>query len=76
VNATPIHDKVAVLYSPASFRIHWLLEQKPDPTAWITRSLDDDDRGNALTSGGEPGRNDCLADRGKPCAGPSFYENS
>ena len=47
LNATPIHDKVAVLYSPASFRIHWLLEQKPDPTAWITRSPDDDPRGNA-----------------------------
>jgi hypothetical protein len=47
LNATPIHDKVAVLYSPASFRIHWLLEQKPDPTAWITRSLSEDDHGNA-----------------------------
>jgi glycosyl hydrolase family 42 (putative beta-galactosidase) len=47
LNATPIHDKVAVLYSPASFRIHWLLEQKPNPTAWITRSPDDDPRGNA-----------------------------
>lgn len=47
LNATPIHNEVAVLYSPASFRIHWLLEQKPDSTTWITRSLDDDDRGNA-----------------------------
>jgi hypothetical protein len=47
LNASPIHGPIAVLYSPPSFRIHWLLEQRPDPTAWITRSLNDDDRGNA-----------------------------
>jgi hypothetical protein len=47
LNATAIHDKVAVLHSQASFRIHWLLEQKRNPTAWITRSPDDDNSGNA-----------------------------
>ncbi len=47
LNASPVHGPVAILYSPPSFRIHWLLEQRSDPAAWITRSLDDDDRGNA-----------------------------
>lgn len=47
LNATPLRDPIAILYSPASFRIQWMLEQRPQGQSWITRSLDDDDRGNA-----------------------------
>ena len=42
-----VYDPVAILYSPPSFRVQWLLDQHADPTAWITRSLDQDDVGNA-----------------------------
>ncbi len=42
-----IYDPIDILYSPASFRIEWLLEQRPQGQSWVTRSLDEDDVGNA-----------------------------
>ena len=35
----PHVDPVAILYSPASFRTQWMLEQKPKGDAWMTRNL-------------------------------------
>jgi hypothetical protein len=45
--ARPRTDPVAILYSPASFRISWMLEQKPKGDAWITRTAADEDSGDA-----------------------------
>lgn len=45
--STPVADPIDILYSPASFRIQWLLEQRPQGQSWVTRSLDEDDVGNA-----------------------------
>ncbi len=36
--AAPHRDRVAVLYSPASFRIRWLLDRAAEPGDWTTRS--------------------------------------
>ncbi len=33
----PHVDPIAILYSPASFRTQWMLEQKPKGDAWMTR---------------------------------------
>ncbi|MGH7043490.1 MAG: beta-galactosidase [Acetobacteraceae bacterium] len=45
--ARPHTDPVAILYSPASFRTSWMLEQKPGGDAWIRRTAADEDTGNA-----------------------------
>ncbi|MGH7155210.1 MAG: beta-galactosidase, partial [Acetobacteraceae bacterium] len=45
------YDPVAILYSPPSFRVQWLLDQHADRTTWVTRSLDQDDVGNAQRVG-------------------------
>ena len=46
IAATPHTDPVAILYSPASFRTQWMLDQQPKGDAWIERGaekeLDDD----------------------------------
>src|ERR1700722_848424 len=36
--ARPVTDSVAVLYSPASFRIRWMLDHRPLGDAWMQRS--------------------------------------
>jgi Beta-galactosidase len=38
--STPHVDPVAILYSPASFRISWLLEQQPHGDAWMSRDAE------------------------------------
>jgi hypothetical protein len=35
--ATPVTDKVAVLVSPPSFRVNWLLDRRADGVAWQAR---------------------------------------
>ena len=45
--SNPVKDPIGILYSPASFRIEWLLEQRPEGQSWIMRSLNADDAGNA-----------------------------
>jgi len=37
---TPRIDPVAILYSPESFRISWLLEQQPHGDAWMSRDAE------------------------------------
>jgi hypothetical protein len=43
----PHTDPVAILYSPASFRTQWMLEQKPKGDAWMARTAEDEIEGNA-----------------------------
>lgn len=38
IAAQPRYDNVAILYSPASFRVSWLLEHRHDGAAWMNRS--------------------------------------
>jgi hypothetical protein len=38
VNAEPVYDQVAILYSPLSFRIDWILDHRRDGDAWMHRS--------------------------------------
>ncbi|MBW4092427.1 MAG: hypothetical protein HIU82_15170, partial [Proteobacteria bacterium] len=45
--ARPHTDPVAILYSPASFRISWMLEHRPAGDAWITRTAAQEDTGDA-----------------------------
>ena len=44
---TPHTDPVAILYSPASFRTQWMLDQKPKGDAWMTRNAEDEIEDNA-----------------------------
>ena len=37
ITATPVVDPVAILVSPPSFRVHWLLERRGDGIAWEQR---------------------------------------
>jgi hypothetical protein len=45
--ATPVTDSVAVLYSPASFRIRWMLDHRPLGDAWMQRSSEAELEDNA-----------------------------
>ena len=36
--AEPVRDPVAVLYSPVSFRVRWMLDHRPAGDAWMHRS--------------------------------------
>jgi len=45
--ARPVYDPVAVLYSPASFRIVWMLDHQPKGEAWMRRTAAVEDTGNA-----------------------------
>jgi hypothetical protein len=47
VNAVPLHDPVAILYSPASFRLTWLLEHRHDGDAWMNRSAESEWQDNS-----------------------------
>ncbi len=38
IEAKPIRDSVAVLYSPVSFRVRWMLDRRPGGDAWMHRS--------------------------------------
>jgi hypothetical protein len=40
IAATPHVDPVAILYSPASFRTQWVLDQQPKGDAWIERGAE------------------------------------
>jgi hypothetical protein len=46
--ATPHVDPVAILYSPASFRTQWMLDQQPKGDAWIERGAEKEDEDNAF----------------------------
>lgn len=37
IAATPVADPVAILVSPPSFRVHWLLDRRADGIAWEAR---------------------------------------
>ncbi len=43
----PQFDAVAILHSPASFRTQWMLEQKPNGDAWMTRTAETELGANA-----------------------------
>jgi Beta-galactosidase len=43
----PQLDPVAIFYSPASFRVQWMLEQKPQGDAWMDRDSETELHSNA-----------------------------
>lgn len=45
--AEPIYDSVAVLYSPVSFRVRWMLDHRRDGDAWMRGSAEADLEDNA-----------------------------
>lgn len=47
INSTPHTDPVAILYSPASFRTQWMLDQAPKGDAWMARDADKENEDNA-----------------------------
>jgi hypothetical protein len=47
IASEPHVDPVAILYSPASFRTQWMLEQKPNGDAWMTRKSETELESNA-----------------------------
>jgi len=46
--ATPHTDPVAILYSPASFRTQWMLDQQPKGEAWIERGSEKETEDDAF----------------------------
>lgn len=46
----PHTDPIAILYSPASFRTQWMLEQKPKGDAWLARTSEMELDANAARS--------------------------
>jgi hypothetical protein len=40
IGARPEYDPVAVLYSPVSFRVQWMLDHRPAGDAWMHRAAD------------------------------------
>lgn len=48
VNSTPRTDPIAILYSPASFRTQWMLDQQPKGDAWMLRRSETELEGNAV----------------------------
>ena len=40
IDARPEYDPVAVLYSPVSFRVQWMLDHRPVGDAWMHRSAE------------------------------------
>jgi hypothetical protein len=48
IAATPHVDPIAVLYSPASFRTQWMLDQQPRGDAWIERGSEKELEDNAF----------------------------
>lgn len=47
VSAEPIYDPVAILYSPVSFRVCWMLDHRPAGAAWMQRSSESELEDNA-----------------------------
>ena len=47
IASEPHVDPVAILYSPASFRTQWMLEQKPKGDAWMRRKSETELESNA-----------------------------
>jgi hypothetical protein len=47
IDAEPLYDKVAILYSPASFRLTWLLDHRHDGDAWLDRTAESEAQDNA-----------------------------
>jgi hypothetical protein len=47
IDAEPVYDSVAILYSPASFRVNWILDHRPDGDAWMRRSSEIELQDNA-----------------------------
>ncbi len=48
IAATPHVDPIAILYSPASFRTQWMLDQQPRGDAWIERGAEKEDEDDAF----------------------------
>ncbi len=48
IAATPQVDPIAILYSPASFRTQWMLDQQPKGDAWIERGAEQEVGDNAF----------------------------
>jgi hypothetical protein len=44
----PRYDPIAILYSPASFRVQWMQDQRAHGEAWTQRQADTEDEDNAL----------------------------
>jgi beta-galactosidase GanA len=47
LDSSPVYDAVAILYSPPSFRVAWMLEHRTGGDAWATRTAADEDTGDA-----------------------------
>ncbi len=47
VAARPVYDDVAVLYSPVSFRVRWMLDHRGNGDAWMRRAADIENEDNA-----------------------------
>jgi hypothetical protein len=47
ITAEPIYDPVAILYSPASFRLAWILDHRHDGDAWMDRTAESEWQDNA-----------------------------
>jgi hypothetical protein len=47
IKAEPIYDSIAILYSPASFRVNWILDHRHDGDAWMHRSSEIELQDNA-----------------------------
>jgi hypothetical protein len=45
--AEPLHDPVAILYSPTSFRLTWILDHRHDGDAWMDRTAENEWQDNA-----------------------------
>ncbi|HET8997408.1 MAG TPA: alpha-amylase family protein, partial [Acetobacteraceae bacterium] len=45
--STPVWDPVAILYSPESFRLQWMLDQQPKGDAWMRRKSETELESNA-----------------------------
>ncbi|HEX3996247.1 MAG TPA: beta-galactosidase [Acetobacteraceae bacterium] len=46
-HAEPLYDPVAILYSPASFRLSWLIDHRHDGDAWMDRTAENEWQDNA-----------------------------
>jgi hypothetical protein len=44
----PHYDPIAILYSPASFRVQWMLDHRTDGPAWTRRSAEDENEDDAV----------------------------
>ncbi len=47
LDGSPVHDRVAILYSPPSFRIAWMLAHRAGGAAWAQRTAAQEDTGDA-----------------------------